>query len=94
MTSILAKELRGRNITVNAVAPGPTATKLFLDGKPQEVIDRLSKLAPLERLGQPQDIADVGGLPRGPGRSLDQRPDAARQWRDHLNRIPFKTSTR
>ncbi|UVC16633.1 SDR family oxidoreductase [Mesorhizobium onobrychidis] len=59
MTPILAKELRGRNITVNAIAPGPTATKLFLDGKPQEVIDRLAKLAPLERLGQPEDIADT-----------------------------------
>src|SRR5271154_874182 len=59
MTSILAKELRGRNIPVNAIAPGPTATSLFLDGKPQEAIDRLAKLAPLERLGQPQDIADV-----------------------------------
>ena len=47
MTGILAKELRGRNITVNAIAPGPTATKLFLDGKPQEVIERLSKLVPL-----------------------------------------------
>ncbi|WP_426119908.1 SDR family oxidoreductase [Pseudomonas sp. DSP3-2-2] len=57
MTSVFAKELRGRNITVNAVAPGPTATDLFLHGKPQEVVDRLSKLAPLERLGQPQDIA-------------------------------------
>jgi 3-oxoacyl-[acyl-carrier protein] reductase len=57
MTSVLAKELRGRNITVNAIAPGPTATKLFLDGKPQELIDRLAKTAPLERLGQPQDIA-------------------------------------
>ena len=57
MTSVLAKELRGKNITVNAVAPGPTATDLFLNGKPQEVIDRLSKMAPLERLGQPQDIA-------------------------------------
>jgi 3-oxoacyl-[acyl-carrier protein] reductase len=54
MTSVLAKELRGRNITVNAIAPGPTATRLFLDGKPQEVIDRLSKMAPLERLGQPR----------------------------------------
>jgi 3-oxoacyl-[acyl-carrier protein] reductase len=59
MTSVLAKELRGRNITVNAIAPGPTATKLFLDGKPQEVVDRLGKLAPLERLGQPEDIADA-----------------------------------
>jgi len=57
MTSILAKELRGKNITVNAVAPGPTATDLFLNGKPQELVDRLSKMAPLERLGQPQDIA-------------------------------------
>jgi 3-oxoacyl-[acyl-carrier protein] reductase len=66
MTSILAKELRGRNITVNAIAPGPTATKLFLDGKPQEVIDRLSKMAPLERLGQPQDIADAVAFLAGP----------------------------
>ncbi|WP_442781903.1 SDR family oxidoreductase [Collimonas fungivorans] len=57
MTSVLAKELRGKNITVNAVAPGPTATDLFLNGKPQEVVERLAKLAPLERLGQPQDIA-------------------------------------
>jgi 3-oxoacyl-[acyl-carrier protein] reductase len=59
MTSVLAKELRGRNITVNAVAPGPTATDLFLNGKSPELIDRLAKLAPLERLGQPEDIADV-----------------------------------
>ena len=59
MTSVLAKELRGRNITINAVAPGPTATDLFLNGKPQEVIDRLAKLAPLERLGEPADIAAV-----------------------------------
>lgn len=66
MTSILAKELRGRNITVNAIAPGPTATKLFLNGKPQEVIDRLSKMAPLERLGQPEDIAAAVAFLAGP----------------------------
>jgi 3-oxoacyl-[acyl-carrier protein] reductase len=66
MTHVLAKELRGRNITVNAVAPGPTATALFLDGKPQEVIDHLSKLAPLERLGQPQDIAAAVAFLAGP----------------------------
>ena len=66
MTSILAKELRGRNITVNAIAPGPTATRLFLDGKPPEVIDRLAKLAPLERLGQPRDIADAVAFLAGP----------------------------
>jgi 3-oxoacyl-[acyl-carrier protein] reductase len=66
MTSILTKELRGRNITVNAIAPGPTATKLFLDGKPQEVVDRLAKLAPLERLGQPEDIAAAIAFLVGP----------------------------
>src|SRR3984957_1426389 len=66
MTSVLAKELRGRNITVNAVAPGPTATDLFLKGKPQAVIDHLTKLAPLERLGQPDDIARAVSFLAGP----------------------------
>lgn len=59
MTTVLAKEMRGRNITVNAVAPGPTATDLFLNGKPPEVVERMSKAPPLERLGQPADIANV-----------------------------------
>jgi 3-oxoacyl-[acyl-carrier protein] reductase len=66
MTSVLAKELRGRQITVNAVAPGPTATDLFLTGKPQEVVERLAKLAPLERLGQPDDIARAVSFLAGP----------------------------
>jgi 3-oxoacyl-[acyl-carrier protein] reductase len=66
MTHVLAKELRGRNITVNAVAPGPTATKLFLDGKPKEVIDHLVKLAPLERLGESSDIAAAVSFLAGP----------------------------
>ncbi len=59
MTNIFAKELRGRNITVNAVAPGPTATDLFLNGKTEETIERLAKLNPLERLGKPEDIANT-----------------------------------
>jgi 3-oxoacyl-[acyl-carrier protein] reductase len=55
MTGFLANELRGRNITVNAIAPGPTATELFFKGKTQEVVDRFAKHPPLERLGQPDD---------------------------------------
>ncbi|ENX35663.1 hypothetical protein F889_00738 [Acinetobacter colistiniresistens] len=59
LTAILAKELRGKNITVNAIAPGPTTTELFLEGKSEELIAQLSKAAPLERLGTVQDIAAV-----------------------------------
>ena len=66
MTHVLARELRGRNITVNAVAPGPTATKLFLDGKPKEVVDHLKNLAPLQRLGEPSDIAAAVSFLAGP----------------------------
>jgi 3-oxoacyl-[acyl-carrier protein] reductase len=66
MTHVLTRELRGRNITVNAIAPGPTATALFLDDKPQSVIDTLTKLAPLERLGQPEDIAAAVAFLAGP----------------------------
>lgn len=66
MTNILAKELRGKTITVNAVAPGPTATNLFLNGKTPEQVERLAKMAPLERLGQPEDIAAMVGVLAGP----------------------------
>ncbi|WP_028601261.1 SDR family oxidoreductase [Ottowia thiooxydans] len=59
LVHVLANELRGRSITVNAVAPGPVATELFLQGKSDEQIVQLSKLPPLERLGQPEDIAGV-----------------------------------
>lgn len=58
-TNIMAKELRGRSITVNAIAPGPTATDLFYQGKSEELIDKFAKQAPLERLGQPDDIASA-----------------------------------
>jgi len=66
MTAILAKELRGRNITVNAVAPGPVATDLFLTGKSQELVDRMAKMNPMERLGTPEDIASTVAFLAGP----------------------------
>ncbi|SNS30340.1 SDR family oxidoreductase [Tropicimonas sediminicola] len=66
MGDILSRELRGRNITVNAVAPGPTATALFLDGKTEAQIEALSKANPLERLGQPEDIANTVAFLAGP----------------------------
>ncbi|WP_213229237.1 SDR family oxidoreductase [Caballeronia sp. NK8] len=65
-THVFAKELRGRGITVNAVAPGPVATSLFLDGKTDEQIAAFSKMPPLERLGQPDDIAAVVAFLVGP----------------------------
>jgi len=66
MTAVLSKELRGRSITVNAVAPGPTATDLFLKGKSPELIDRFAKMNPLERLGTPEDIAASVAFLAGP----------------------------
>jgi len=68
ITLILARELRGKNITVNAVAPGPTATDLFLTGKDDATIANLAKAAPLERLAQPEDIAESVAFLAGPAR--------------------------
>ncbi|KRC51965.1 3-ketoacyl-ACP reductase [Leifsonia sp. Root227] len=68
ITLILAKELRGRDVTVNAVAPGPTATPLYFEGKDETTIAAASKAAPLERLGQPSDIAEAVSFLAGPAR--------------------------
>jgi len=66
LTLILARELRGRDVTVNAVAPGPTATDMFLDGKDDELIARLAAQSPMERLGTPDDVAEVVAFLAGP----------------------------
>ena len=66
LVHVLANELRGRNITVNAVAPGPVGTELFLKGKSEAQINEFKKLAPLERLGLPEDVANVVSFLAGP----------------------------
>ncbi|SFB53018.1 SDR family oxidoreductase [Azotobacter beijerinckii] len=66
LVHVLANELRGHEISVNGVAPGPVATELFLAGKSAEQIDQLARLSPLERLGTPEDIAAVVSFLAGP----------------------------
>ena len=66
LVHVLANELRGRNITVNAVAPGPTGTELFFTGKSPELVERMAKMPPLERLGTTDDIASVVSFLAGP----------------------------
>ncbi|WP_332607493.1 SDR family oxidoreductase [Achromobacter sp. ESBL13] len=66
LTRVFSKELRGRRITVNAVAPGPVATELFLKGKSPELIEHFAKMPPLERLGQPDDISGIVSFLAGP----------------------------
>ncbi|NKQ23549.1 SDR family oxidoreductase [Streptomyces galbus] len=68
LTLILARELRGRDITVNTVAPGPIATPLFLEGKDEATVAAFSKAAPLERLGEPRDVAESVSFLAGPAR--------------------------
>jgi 3-oxoacyl-[acyl-carrier protein] reductase len=66
MTRVFAKELRGRAISCNAVAPGPVATELFLDGETEDQVKQYAMMPPLERLGQPQDIAGLVSFLAGP----------------------------
>jgi 3-oxoacyl-[acyl-carrier protein] reductase len=66
LVHVLANELRGRNVTVNAVAPGPIPTDLFLKGKTEAQIEEFRKLPPLERLGRTEDIASVVSFLAGP----------------------------
>ncbi|GAA3945725.1 SDR family oxidoreductase [Chitinophaga oryziterrae] len=59
LTRVFSKEVGARGINVNSVSPGPTNTELFTKGKPQEAIDRLAALSPFNRIGEPEDIAQI-----------------------------------
>lgn len=71
LTLILARELRGRDITVNAIAPGPTATPLFFEGKSQQAIDQIAGMNPMGRLGTPEDITETVAFLAGPARWIN-----------------------
>jgi 3-oxoacyl-[acyl-carrier protein] reductase len=66
MTLIVARELRGRDVTANVVAPGPTATDLLFDNNSEERLQRLAAAPPLERIGTAEDAANVVAFLSGP----------------------------
>ncbi len=55
----MAKELAGRRIRVNGVAPGPVDTDLFNAGKTEEVKQRMAAFSPFNRIGRPAEVAQV-----------------------------------
>ncbi|KAJ4300013.1 hypothetical protein N0V90_005262 [Kalmusia sp. IMI 367209] len=67
MTRVLAKDLGRKGILVNAIAPGPTGTALFLKGKSDELVNTIASWNPFGRLGTPEDIARAVGWLVGSG---------------------------
>jgi 3-oxoacyl-[acyl-carrier protein] reductase len=69
MVRVLAKDLGTKGITVNCVAPGPTATELFFQGKSEEVVKRIASANPYGRIGEPGEIARAVAYFAGEGGS-------------------------
>lgn len=59
MTRVMSKDLAAKGINVNCVAPGPTATELFLKGKSEEMIKGIGSTNPHGRIGEPDEVADA-----------------------------------
>ncbi|PVZ16137.1 MULTISPECIES: SDR family oxidoreductase [unclassified Pseudomonas] len=66
LVKVLANELRGRGITANVIAPGPVETELFLNGKSAETLEQIAQMAPMQRIGQPEEIAGAVAFLAGP----------------------------
>jgi 3-oxoacyl-[acyl-carrier protein] reductase len=67
MTRVLSKDLARKGIMVNCVAPGPTATEMFLHGKSEQLLKMIAGFSPQERIGKPEEIADVVAFLSGEG---------------------------
>ncbi|KAK0115557.1 hypothetical protein ONS95_000167 [Cadophora gregata] len=67
MTRVMSKDLARKGIMVNAVAPGPTGTDLFMKGKPENLLKMIAGFNPQNRIGKPDEIAEVVGFLSGEG---------------------------
>lgn len=59
MTRVLCKDLGKKGIFVNAVAPGPTGTELFYQGKSDEMLKKIAGFNPQGRIGTPEEVAET-----------------------------------
>ncbi|KAL4933193.1 putative oxidoreductase, short-chain dehydrogenase/reductase family [Aspergillus undulatus] len=59
MTRVMAKDLARQGILVNCIAPGPTTTGLFLEGKSDQMLNMIAGLSPFGRIGEPEEIANA-----------------------------------
>jgi len=87
LVRVLAHELRGHQVSVNAVAPGPVATELFLKGKSEVEIERFGQLALELEAARPRqpDVEHEAG-----GRVRPRRVQERLRAREHLHRHPHR----
>ena len=67
MVRVMSKDLMRQGICVNAVAPGPTGTELFFKGKNEQMLKMIAGFSPANRIGTPEEVADVVHFLSGEG---------------------------